>query len=629
MPDAYPNTTVGAGNHFSVFFDPTTNTLYSSGENVVAQLGNGTIGFDVKTPLEVVLPIAFDEVIISVSAGLLHSTFLTETGDVYAFGFNNRGPLGLGDEESRTEAVEVTALENTNIKAIANGNSFSFAIEETGKLYGWGSNSNGQLGLGDLDERLEPVLIDFFADKPVVTVAPGNSHTLVLTEDGSVYAMGAARDGQLGSPDALDEDGSPLTRVASPLLVEGLSGTIVAISAFTKTSFAVTDDGRVFGWGESRNGQLLQGENLEDGTFEPNPEDILAPIELTDFMPSGVIDIKGGARWAVALTEDGDVYAWGPNDQGPTGGLDGAPEIESDVSFYPTKIAALDDVTIVEITTGPNSIIAVTDKGQIFTWGSNSDGRLGYETDGSVYIPQEVILGGDAGPYLAFATPGDGARDVSDTVDFVLSFTEEVKAGVGILTIVSRETGDRTEIDLTSDEVSFDGSVVTINPTHRLDLDSRYYVEISEGAFVDLSGKGWSGIETGDTSTFNFTTAEVFGGNEVLGDEKSNRLLGTDQDDLIVSGAGRYDRMEGGAGADGFVFGAELSNGVRERNIITDYQIELDFILLQDGAEVSSIRATPSQVAIIFEGDRDILYVRGEGVSTDTITIISDPLALV
>ena len=84
--------TVGAGNHFSVFLED--GLLYSSGENIVSQLGNGSIGFDVKAPLAVELPEGFDATITSVSAGMLHTTFLTDEGDVYAFGFNNRGPLG-------------------------------------------------------------------------------------------------------------------------------------------------------------------------------------------------------------------------------------------------------------------------------------------------------------------------------------------------------------------------------------------------------------------------------------------------------------------------------------------------------------------------------------------------------
>lgn len=558
--------TAGAGNHFSIFLDTDTNTLYSTGENVVGQLGNGATGFDVKTPLPVEMPEGFDAKITSVSAGLLHTTFLTEGGDVYAFGFNNRGPLGTGDEETRTTAVKIDALDDVNITGIENGNGVSYAISNTGTLYSWGTNSNGQLGLGDQEERLVPTVVEALENETVVTVSSGTSFTLALTAEGQVWAFGSNTDGQLGSPDALEEDGTPARRAVEPVLVDGLPDNITSITADTKTSFAVTEDGRVFGWGESRNGQLLQGTDNGDGTFIADPADVLAPVELTDFMPDGVVEIKGGARWFMALTEDGDIYAWGPNDKGPTGGLDGDPDAETDVTFYPTKVAELDDVNVVELHTGPNSIIAVTDTGEIFTWGSNSDGRLGFSSDGSVYVPTQIELGSEADPFLVSAVPGDNGRDVSNGSELALTFTEEVMPGEGTLTLVNRTTGERTEIDVTDPRlVSFDGDTVTVTPPEHLDVDTRYYVEITDGAFVDLDGNAYEGIAEGDTSTFNFTVSDEPETSEpAIGTKEDDLLRGGSDDDVlkgnrgddIVSGADGDDRLNGGGGNDLLLGGA-------------------------------------------------------------------------
>jgi Ca2+-binding RTX toxin-like protein len=552
--------TAGAGNHFSVFLDTDTNTLYTSGENVVGQLGNGATGFDVKTPLAVQMPEGFDANIVSVSAGLLHTTFLTEDGDVYAFGFNNRGPLGTGDEITQTAAVKVEALDGVNIATIENGNGVSYAVSDTGTLYAWGSNSNGQLGLGDRDTRLEPTVVEALAHETVVSVSSGTSFTLALTADGQVWAFGSNTDGQLGSPDALEEDGSPARRVTSPVLVDGLPDNVTSVTADTKTSFAVTADGRVFGWGESRYGQLLQGSDNEDGTFTVDNADVLAPVELTDFLPDGVVEINGGARWFMALTENGDVYAWGPNDEGPTGGLDGDPAAETDSTFYPTRMTELDDVNVVELHTGPNSITAVTETGEIFTWGSNSDGRLGFSSEGSVYVPTQIQLGGEADPFLLAADPGDNARDLSNDATFTLTFTEDVRAGEGTLTLVNRNTGERVEIDVTDTRlVSFDGDTVVVTPPEHLDADARYYIEITDGAFVDLDGKGYEGIAAGDRTTFNFTTNETAAASEPTKGSQNDDLLrgGSDADSLyggsgndIVSGADGDDLLVGGAGND-------------------------------------------------------------------------------
>lgn len=575
--------TTGAGNHFSVFLDTETNTLYTSGENVVGQLGNGTTGFDVKTPLAVQMPEGFDAKIVSVSAGLLHTTFLTEDGDVYSFGFNNRGPLGTGDEDTRTTAVKVEALDDVNIVTIENGNGVSYAISDTGQLYAWGSNSNGQLGLGDQDTRLIPTEVEALANETVVSISSGTSFTLALTADGQVWAFGSNTDGQLGSPDALEEDGSPARRATSPVLVDGLPGNVTSVTADTKTSFAVTEDGRVFGWGESRFGQLLQGTDNGDGTFPVDQADVLAPVELTEFLPDGVVEVKGGARWFMALTEDGDVYAWGPNDEGPTGGLDGDPAAETDASFYPTLVAELDDVNVVELHTGPNSIIAVTETGEIFTWGSNSDGRLGFSSEGSVYVPTQIELGGEADPFLVSADPGDNGRDISNDAALTLTFTEEVKAGEGTLTLVNRDTGERVEIDVTDTRlVSYDGKTVVVTPPEHLDTDARYYVEITEGAFVDQDGNAYEGIAAGDTSTFNFTTSEIAAESEpARGTRKDDLLRGGSDDDYlnggrgddIVSGAGGDDRLKGGRGNDTLLGGDgddRLSGGWGHDDLVGD-----------------------------------------------------------
>lgn len=564
---------VGTGNQFSAFLDTDTNTLYTTGANFFGQLGNGAEGFNIEQPRPVTLPEGFAETITSVAVGQIHSTFLTETGDVYAWGFNNNGSLGLGDEENRTVPEKVTTLDDVNVVAVETGNGVSYAITDTGALYGWGFNTNGQLGLGDRDERLVPTLVEALSDETVVAVSSGTSYTLVLTADGQVYGFGSNRDGQLGSPDGLEPDGSTMTRVLSPVLADGLPSDIVAITADTNTSYAVTSDGRVFGWGESRFGQLLQGTDQGDGTFDPDTTDVLVPIELTA-LPPGVIDVKGGARWGAALTEEGDVYLWGPNDEGPTGGLDGDPAIESDFSFFPVKIAELDDPKIVEIQTGPNAIVARAEDGSIFTWGINGDGRLGFDSNGeTVYFPQEIDLEADIAPWLISADPGDNGRDISNDTSLTFNFTETVIAGEGAIRLVNRDTGEATEIDVDDHLlVDFDGATVTVTPPEHLVADARYAVEIDASAFVGEDGDPYAGIDTGDTSTFNFTAAETaaaspddlrgtFRDDLLRGGADNDHINGKFGDDLI-SGAGGNDRLHGGLGDDQ-ILGGEGNDEMR------------------------------------------------------------------
>ncbi|SFR06282.1 Ca2+-binding protein, RTX toxin-related [Poseidonocella sedimentorum] len=114
--------------------------------------------------------------------------------------------------------------------------------------------------------------------------------------------------------------------------------------------------------------------------------------------------------------------------------------------------------------------------------------------------------------------------------------------------------------------------------------------------------------------------------NEIDGTEDSDNLVGTDGADAIRSLGGRYDKMSGGAEADQFIFGAETNNGIRERDVILDFEVGLDEIVLQDGASIASIRETSSQVVVFLDGDRDAIYVRGEGVTADNVTIVTDDI---
>ena len=125
-----------------------------------------------------------------------------------------------------------------------------------------------------------------------------------------------------------------MRRVHPPMLAEGLAenARVTAVTADANASHAVLEDGCALGRGEGSFGQRLQGERPGSGLFAPDEADALSPV-APDALPLGVADVEDGARWAAALTADGDVRLWGPNDAGPAGGLDGDLEAKDDASF--------------------------------------------------------------------------------------------------------------------------------------------------------------------------------------------------------------------------------------------------------------------------------------------------------
>ncbi|GAA0305688.1 ExeM/NucH family extracellular endonuclease [Rhodovulum strictum] len=115
--------------------------------------------------------------------------------------------------------------------------------------------------------------------------------------------------------------------------------------------------------------------------------------------------------------------------------------------------------------------------------------------------------------------------------------------------------------------------------------------------------------------------------NFVFGSAGRDRLVGTDGDDVIVSGAGNFDTQTGGAGADVFFFGDEALNGVRERDTILDYEVGVDAIGLGVGVSVASIQKAGSSVVVYLDdplGMNDAIYIQGAGVDVDNITFIEN-----
>ncbi|WP_299471232.1 Ig-like domain-containing protein [uncultured Roseibium sp.] len=149
------------------------------------------------------------------------------------------------------------------------------------------------------------------------------------------------------------------------------------------------------------------------------------------------------------------------------------------------------------------------------------------------------------------------------------------------------------------------------------DTDNVYEVEVqvSDGTLTDS-----------ELVFVSVTDVNEGGGpNEIIGTSASDYLVGTDQDDAIRSLGGRYDRMVGDGGADQFIFGEETLNGIRERDVILDYEVGVDEIVFEAGAaDVSFIRNFSGGAIIYLDGDRDAIYVRGDNVTADNLTIIND-----
>ncbi|KAM5556509.1 hypothetical protein ABKV19_024075 [Rosa sericea] len=178
VPGSYVKGIACGGRHSAVITD--AGALLTFGWGLYGQCGQGSTD-DELTPICVssLLGIRIE----SVAAGLWHTVCISADGDVYVFGGNQFGQLGTGADQAETipRLLDAPILENANAKIVSCGARHSCIITEDAKVFAWGWNKYGQLGLGDVIDRNIPaqVIIDGCVPK---NVACGWWHTLLLAE---------------------------------------------------------------------------------------------------------------------------------------------------------------------------------------------------------------------------------------------------------------------------------------------------------------------------------------------------------------------------------------------------------------------------------------------------------------
>lgn len=223
-------------------------SVYSCGSNDFGQLGQDRS----MRKLEQVSTLAAHE-IRAVACGEAHSLALSDAGQVFAWGCNRQGQLGCGTEdESRLRPRVVKKLATLHVVQIACGAAHCLALANNGELFGWGANGYGQLGLGaTADERL-PRRVTHLVGVPLAQVACGAMHSVGLTPSGTLLVWGRNGSGQLGLSDQKDR--------AHPTVLKSLrSQRIKHVCCGENHTAALTADGGVFTFGAGAYGQLGHG----------------------------------------------------------------------------------------------------------------------------------------------------------------------------------------------------------------------------------------------------------------------------------------------------------------------------------------------------------------------------------
>ena len=301
---------------------------------------------------------------------------LRADGTVWTWGGNNNGQLGDGTNSPRLTPVQVKNL--SGVIAISAG----LAVQEDGTVWAWGCNSDGQLGDGTSKNRRVPVRVQNLSGIKAVSNG-ARYYSLALREDGTVWAWGKNRNGNLG--DSTYED-RPI-----PIMVSGLDG-VKAISAY-HNSFALKEDGTIWSWGNNSIGGLGDGTTIHRST----------PVQVQGL--KGITAISAGSSHSLALRNDGSVWAWGLNEFGQLG--NGTYEKYDTVtkSHHPNPIPmqVQNLERVVAISAGTQHSLALRNDGTVYAWGCNDDGELGDGTFVSKNTPVQVVGTGRKG-YLNLNT---------------------------------------------------------------------------------------------------------------------------------------------------------------------------------------------------------------------------------
>ena len=330
-------------------------TVKTWGSNASGQLGNGS-NSDSNIPVQV----SNLSGVISIAGEGNHSLALKSDSTVWCWGLNTNGQLGTANYSSSNVPVQVNTI--SGVVAIAGGLDFSLALKQDGTVWAWGDNLWGQLGNASNTDSNVPVQVSGLSG--IIAISGGANHAIALKNDSTVWTWGFNNSGQLG-------DGTN-TPSNIPLQISSLSE-IIAIAGSGALTIVLKSDGTVWTIGSNLYGQL------GDGTLVAES---YTPVQVSGL--SGITAIAGGFSHALALKNNGTVWAWGYNGSGELG--NGTVQNESNIPIQVTGLTG-----VASIAEGGTHSIAFKNDGTLFVWGYGYNGQIGNATNtGDNPLPVQI-----------------------------------------------------------------------------------------------------------------------------------------------------------------------------------------------------------------------------------------------
>ncbi|XP_026288148.1 RCC1-like G exchanging factor-like protein [Frankliniella occidentalis] len=283
----------------------------------------------------------------------------------------NPGPIEIPFKNFKTKVIGLAA-----------GRAHLLVLTDEEGVFTLGNNAYGQCGrpvIADenyVGSRNIHCIPDVSGSR-IRSVACGQDHSMFITQNGDVYACGWNADGQTAQNNF--ESHFELRRVTGD--IEGED--IVKVSSAGDCVLALNRKGEVFGWGNSEYGQL-ERHTLQLSTSKH--------LKSTTHLGK-IVDVAAGGSFCMVLNEHGQVFVWGYGilGKGPKAQKSDEPTEIPSVLFGKNKFQP--DVKVTSIACGVHHLAALTNSGDLYTWGHNRGGCLGQGHEKDQFFPLKVAIG--------------------------------------------------------------------------------------------------------------------------------------------------------------------------------------------------------------------------------------------
>ncbi len=333
--------------------------LWAWGANFYGQLGVGD-RTNRNTPTLVSLPEGASKWVL-VAGGANFAIAVADGDKLYAWGLNDKGQTGNGVSEDLY--VVPTRIQNPNgtstWKWVSAGAAHCEALTTDGRLFAWGDNTEGELGVGTTEFVVTPQEVQFptgvgaWAD-----VAAGPGYTLMIAEDGTLYGCG------IDSMGTFEPREGPIQAT--------MTGTFRSVSPLPCLSASYQLESRI--------------DQNNYGSGIPLSQDPIFYISPDGGMIEQVASVADGGYHTLILSMDGTVAADGDNTHGQLGINKTDPNLRSGIVDFPSSV-----LQIVAVAAGLRHSLAIGDDGWLYSWGDDSLGELGIGASPNKIAPVRVM----------------------------------------------------------------------------------------------------------------------------------------------------------------------------------------------------------------------------------------------